>query len=60
MDVVVDVTTVEPCRVALSVEYPTREDVTVTVALPLARNPDTTPFASVRDTEPLVVVAAYV
>jgi hypothetical protein len=58
--VVVVVTTVEPWRVALNVLYPGLDDVTVTVALPLADKPVTTPSAPTRDTEPLVVVAEYV
>ena len=58
--VVVAVTTVEPSRVALRVVYPALDDVTVTVAVPLAGNPVTTPFAPVMETEPDVVVAANV
>jgi hypothetical protein len=58
--VVVIVTTVEPSRVVLRVVYPALDDVTVTVAVPLAGNPVTTPLAPVSETDPDVVVAANV
>jgi hypothetical protein len=54
--VVVAVTTVKPSRVALRVVYPALDDVTITVAVPLAGNPVTTPLAPVMETAPDVVV----
>jgi hypothetical protein len=58
--VVVAVTTVEPVRVVLRLVYPALDDVTVTVADPLAGNPVTTPLAPDIETEPEVVVAVNV
>jgi hypothetical protein len=58
--VVVTATKVEPSRLALSVAYPALDDVTVTVADPLAGNPVTTPSPPVSETDPDVVVAANV